>query len=555
MHWLTILPQGKKIQVKPGTVLLDAIRQAGFEISSPCNGQQLCGKCKVSITDPAPPIEAPLEHLSTDEVAAGIRLACQVGIHANMQVILPDDHALDTRILEGELIEKSRLASAVAIQETNGQFQLYYRDRSPVILNTWQPAFSPKGIAVDLGTTTLVLTLIDLQTGKELATSAAVNPQTRCGYDVMTRIARASTEEGLAELSTLITNGLNELVGKSCRASGTHPHEIVDAVIGGNTTMLQIAASIDPSGLGRLPFTVEIRGGRTFTADLFRLNLNPQARVYLPPVTHAFVGSDISAGLLSVDFFKQKAPTLFIDMGTNGEMALIANGRLIVTSTAAGPAFEGMGVTHGMLASPGAIEMVWTNGIFLNIRTIDQAPAKGICGSGIMDIMACLIQLDAVDSGGRLRNPHKETAGSGLLSDRYEHVDRIAAIKLTDTLYFTQKDIREFQLAKSAIQTGIEMLLSAAGVALDQLARIIIAGSFGYHLRKRSLRQIGLIPRDFEGDIDFAGNSCRTGCARLLVDATARDFLQAKIKPVTHLDIAKDPDFQSRFIQNLSLET
>jgi len=272
-------------------------------------------------------------------------------------------------------------------------------------------------------------------------------------------------------------------------------------------------------------------------------------------VAHAFVGSDISAGLLSIDFFKQKAPTLFIDMGTNGEMALIANGRMIVTSTAAGPAFEGMGITHGMFASPGAIEMVWTNGKFLNIRTIDHAPAKGICGSGIMDIMACLIRLEAVDSGGRLRNPHKETAGQGLLSDRYELVDRIAAIKLTDTLSFTQKDIREFQLAKSAIQTGIEMLLSAAGVAVNQLERIVIAGAFGYHLRKESLQQIGIVPRGFKGEIYFAGNTCRTGCARLLVDATAREFLQDKMKQVTHLAIAEDPDFQSLFIQNLSLGT
>ncbi len=554
MPILTILPQGKKIKVKPGTPLLDAIRQAGFEISSPCNGQQLCGKCRVRIADPALPPESPLEHLTTDEVAAGVRLACQVRIHDEMQVTLPNDYALDTRILEGELIQKSRLASAIEIQEISGQFQLHYRNQPPVLLNTWQPEFSPKGIAADLGTTTLVLTLIDLQTGEELATSSAVNPQARYGQDVMTRIARASTAEGLAELSALISKGLNELVEKSCRAAGALPHEIVDAVIGGNTAMLQIAAAIDPSGLGKLPFTVGIQSGRTVTADAFRLNLNPQARVYIPPVAHAFVGSDISAGLLSVDFFKQKAPTLFIDLGTNGEIALIANGRLIVTSTAAGPAFEGMGITHGMLASPGAIETVWTNGEFLNLRTIDNAPARGICGSGIIDIMACLIRLDAVDSGGRLRNPHDETTGLGLLADRYERVDRIAAIKLTDALAFTQKDIRQFQLAKSAIQTGAELLLSAAGVDLDQLEKIVIAGAFGYHLRTESLRQIGMVPRNFKGEIAFVGNTCRTGCARMLVDATTRDFLQDKMKPVTHLAIAADPDFQSRFIQNLSLK-
>lgn len=553
MPFVTILPQRKKIKVKSGTILLDAIREAGFEISSPCNGQQLCGKCKVRITDPTEPPEPPLEHLTADELAAGIRLACQVSIHDEMQVTLPDDNTLDTRILEGELIQKIRRAPAVEIREINGQFQLYYRNQPPVPLNTWQPAFSPKGIAVDLGTTTLVLTLIDLQTGQELAISSAVNPQTRYGHDVMTRISRASQPDGLAELSAIISKSLNELVEKSCRAAGAHPHEIVDAVMGGNTAMLQIAAAIDPSDLGKLPFTVGIQSGRAVAADSFRLNLNPQARAYIPPVAHAFVGSDISAGLLSVDFFRQKTPTLFIDMGTNGEMALFANGRVIVTSTAAGPAFEGMGITHGMLASPGAIETVWTNGEFLNLRTIDNAPARGICGSGIMDIMACLVRLDAVDAGGRLRDPHKETAGPNLLADRYERVGRVAALKLTATLAFTQKDIRQFQLAKSAIQTGVDLLLSAAGVDLDQLEKIVIAGAFGYHLRTASLRQIGIVPRDFNGKIAFAGNTCRTGCARMLVDATTRDYLQAKMKPVTHLAIAEDPDFQSRFIQNLSL--
>jgi len=234
-------------------------------------------------------------------------------------------------------------------------------------------------------------------------------------------------------------------------------------------------------------------------------------------------------------------------------MALIANDQVIVTSTAAGPAFEAMGITHGMLASPGAIETVWTNGEFLNLRTIDNVPARGIGGSGIMDIMACLVRLDAVDAGGRLRNPQKESAGPGLLTDRYERVDRVAALKLTDTLAFTQKDIRQFQLAKSAIQTGVELLLSAAGVSLDHIEKIVIAGAFGYHLRTESLRQIGIVPRDFKGKIAFAGNTCRTGCARMRVDAATRDLLQASMKAITHLTIAEDPDFQSRFIRNLSL--
>lgn len=555
MTWLTILPPGKQIDVKPGVILLDALRQAGYEIASPCNGQRLCGKCKVRITEPAPPLDAPHEHLTTDEIKAGIRLACEVVIAGKMQVTLPRGYSMDARILEGESIEKGRIAPAATVRKRNGKFQLAYRNRPPAWLSTWQPAYTAKGVAVDLGTTTLVVTLMDLRTGKELATASAINPQGRFGHDVITRIVKASSREGLAELAELISGGLNKLVEKTCRASGTQPHEIVDTVIGGNTTMLQIAAAIDPAPLGKMPFKVDIRSGRTYPADRFGLNLNPQARVYIPPVAHAFVGSDISAGLLSTNFFKQKAPTLFMDLGTNGEMALLANGQSIVTATAAGPAFEGIGITHGMRAASGAIEMVRANGKFLSIRTIDDAPAKGLCGSGIMDIMACLIRLDAVAADGRLKDPQGETVRQNPLSDRYGRVDRTAAIKLTDTVYFSQKDIRQFQLAKSAIQTAAEMMLSVAKVAVEQLGQIVIAGAFGYHLQKESLRQIGIIPPNFTGDITFAGNTCRTGCARLLVDATARDFLQTKMEQVTHLAIAEAKDFQSRFIRNLTLES
>lgn len=549
---LIILPLGKKIAVTPGTTLLEAIRQGGVEISSPCNGQQKCGKCKVYIDDPPPPDELS-EHLSSAELAAGIRLACQMTVQKDMQVTLPEEYSLDTRILEGERIRASRLAPAVEIVKVNGRFQIQYRNRPPVPLDIWQADSSPRGIAVDLGTTTVVVTLIDLRTGAELATASAVNPQTRFGHDVMTRINKASTREGLSELARLIAGEVNALTEETCRPSGTHPYEIVDAVIGGNTTMLQIAAAIDPSPLGKFPFPVGMESGCTYPAEQFRLNLNPQARVYIPPVAHAFVGSDISAGLLSIDFFNRKRPLLFIDMGTNGEMALIANGRLIVTSTAAGPAFEGMGITHGMRASSGAIEIVEANGKYLSMRTVDDAPAKGICGSGIMDIMAGLIKLDAVDSGGRLINPQTEPVKPNPLSERYDCVDQVAVINLTDNVYFTQKDIREFQLAKSAIQTGAEMLLSTAGVAVEQLDKIVIAGAFGYHLKTGSLRQIGIVPRDFTGEIVFAGNTCRTGCARMLVDATTRDLLEEKMKQVTHLAIAEAPDFQSRFITNIAL--
>jgi uncharacterized 2Fe-2S/4Fe-4S cluster protein (DUF4445 family) len=494
------------------------------------------------------------QHLTLDEVADGIQLACQVVIQKDMQVTLPADHTLDSRILEGEQIRASRIAPAAQVREVDRLFYLFYHNRPPVRLtNSWQPHFSPKGLAVDLGTTTMVLTLMDLQTGAELSTVSAINPQIKFGHDVMTRIQKASTGAGLMELGILVSDGLNALVEKACYSSGTHPHEIVDVVIGGNTTMLQIAAVIDPSPLGVVPFAIGIRSGCTHSADRFRLNINPQARVYIPPVAHAFVGSDISAGLLSIDFFKSRKPMLFIDLGTNGEIALIANGHFIVTSTAAGPAFEGMGISHGMRASSGAIEMVWSNGIFLNLRTIGDATPKGICGSGIMDVMACLIEQNAVASSGLLKDLHSDDYISNLLSERYEIIDQAGAIKLAEHVYFTQKDIRQFQLAKSAIQTGIDMLLSAAGVEPSELEKIIIAGGFGFHLKTDSLRRTGIVPRNFNGNIHFAGNTSRTGCALMLLDAATRDYLQNHMTSVPHISIAEQTDFQSRFIENIAL--
>ena len=554
MTRLTLLPMGRQLEVKTGTVLLDAIRQAGVEIDAPCNGQQLCGKCKVRLSDAdqLAPVDSSHRHLTAAQIGAGVRLACQVVVRQDMRVTMPDDYWLDTRILEGDRIRQGRIAPAARVRKIGRRFHLCYHRMPAAPLGVWRPDFAPKGIAVDLGTTTLVLTLMDLGSGTELATVSAANPQAGFGHDVMSRIHEASTPQGLEKLFGLIAAELNRLTREACRRSATHPHEIIDAVIGGNTTMLQIAAAIDPSPLGRVPFAVTLQGGRTYPATRFGLNLNPQARAYVPPLAHAFVGGDISAGLLSIDFFNQKAPLLFIDMGTNGEMALSANGHMVVTSTAAGPAFEGMGITHGLRASPGAIEMVHANGRFLNIRTIDDAPARGICGSGIMDIVASLVKLDGVEPGGRLKNPQKEPVAPNPLSDRFDVVDRIAVIKLTDRVYFTQKDIRQFQLAKSAIQTGMEMLLCAAGLRADRLEKLVIAGGFGYHLRVESLRRIGIIPRDFKGDVEFAGNTCRTGCALMLMDAARRYFLEKQMKRVAHLAIAEKPDFQSRFIENIS---
>jgi uncharacterized 2Fe-2S/4Fe-4S cluster protein (DUF4445 family) len=552
MACLTLLPLGKKIKTEPGSTLLEAIRQAGIEISAPCNGNGRCGKCKVQITEPFPDPADPKAHLTAEEVTKGYRLACQTAVDEDTTVTLDDHYTRDVRILEGERIEAVHIDPAFDIRSEKNRHILYYRNRGPVEIPRWKAAFSPKGLAIDLGTTTLVITLMDLETGVELATASTLNPQTQYGHDVMTRIQMGSTDQGLKKLAMLVSDSLNALTEKCCREIDTQADEIVDAVIGGNTTMLQLAAEIDPSPLGTVPFEVEIESGSTYDAQRFRLNINPRARVYVPPVAHAFVGSDVSAGLLSTDFFEQRSPLLFVDIGTNGEMAMTAGEKRLVTSTAAGPAFEGMGISHGMRAAAGAIETVWTNGKYLTLRTIDDAPAKGICGSGIIDTVAALIQTGLLDSGGKLQNPREKRIKEGPLPDLYAVAGGMPSIQLAKNVFFTQKDIREFQLAKSAIRTGIEMLLSASSVDLSQLEKIIIAGGFGYHLKPESLRIAGMIPENFKGEIDFCGNTSRTGCALMLMNAANRKYLQEKMQAVRHLELAGKPEFQTRFIENLS---
>ena len=554
MLTLKILPLNKTVSVRTGTTLLDALSQSDIQLFTPCGGQGICGKCKVIVPGQTHLEEREHDALTQDEVADGYRLACRFVIQEDLHIRLVGDYSLDTRILEGERISATVLKSCVRIEQTDDRYWLRYGDLAQAEpLANWGPKCSPKGLAVDIGTTTLVVTLMDLRSGTELGTASTLNPQTRFGHDVLTRIQKASTLEGLHELQECITASLNHLIVQVSTESDSHTKEILDVVVGGNTTMLQIAAGIDPSSLGQVPFAVSIASGRTYPASRFGLEVNSSARAYVPPVAHAFVGSDIGAGLLSTGFFEQAEPCLFMDIGTNGELAVNTAGKWMVTSTAAGPAFEGMGISQGIRATTGAIEMVHTDGKQIHVRTIDDAPAIGICGSGIIDTLACLIELGGVDDSGRMVQTTEIKPWPKLLTERLEQRNGSLAFKLYDDIYFTQKDVRQLQLAKSAIQTGMQMLLEASGVKLDHLEKIVIAGAFGYHLRRQSMETIGIIPKGFSGEVVFAGNTCRTGCAMMLVDATLRKTLEHCMSRITCLSIAQEPAFQELFIRNLSL--
>ncbi|MFO7965539.1 MAG: ASKHA domain-containing protein [Desulfobacterales bacterium] len=578
MAKLTIFPIEKSIYTRRKETVREALNRIGVDFETPCNGQGICGKCivRVSPADDAP--ETPHPDISEQQAREGLRLACRLVPQKDLNVyLLSDDLGDDHRILTGARYRdddvnarhgshkrnflhskpvigiKTHPAGRVA--EKNGKFVFTYDGIHREIVMSWMEGTSEKGLAIDIGTTTLVVSLVTLKEFRKLSTASSLNPQIKYGHDVISRIQMGSTEEGLKALSDMIHEALNLLIEEVCENAGSHPQEIIDVVIGGNTTMLQIAAGIDPAPLGRVPFTVGIEGGRTYSAKRFRLNVNPVARAYVPPVAHAFIGADISAGLLvPKGFFESGRNMLFIDIGTNGEMGLSVDNRWFVTSTAAGPAFEGMGVSGGMRAQIGAVEAAKLKNTSITIQTIGNAPPIGICGSGIIDITAVLLKAGVIDASGRMRRPHEKDELLIGLSERLVEIDNKAAFRIGNDIYFTQEDVRQVQLAKSAISSGIDILLEEAGIEPDQLDRIIIAGGFGFSLNPDSLEAIGLIPSGTGPKVYFAGNTCLIGCVRLLRNIEYRRFIEKQMNRVSHLPIESRPDFMDRYVENMEFK-
>ncbi len=500
------------------------------------------------------------QNITPEQAANGLRLACLLTPEHDLRIELPVDFSLDAkrlrqaqRILEGERLSWSRVVPAVGLRKAKGKYWFSYQDQDTILpIEAWKEGFTPKGLAIDLGTTSMVVSLLSLQSGEELATSSSLNPQVKFGHDIMTRIQHASTHEGLAALAGIVRSGLNELIDQVCLDSQSDAMEILDVVVGGNTTMLQIAAEIDPAPLGRVPFTVGIQDASSYPASRFGLRINPVARVYVPPIVHAFVGTDITAGLLmSEGFFDDQQALLFMDIGTNGEMGLNLRGKRLMTSTAAGPAFEGAGLSSGMRASFGAVETVSTDGRNIKLETVGNAPIKGICGSGLMDLIAVLLQLGVLDVSGRMLHPEETDQLPEAIRERIAFLCDQAAFRLEEGVYLTQRDVRQVQLAKAAVRAAMEGILQEAGSESSELDRIVIAGGFGFSLNPENLEAIGMLPQGSKGKVIFAGNTSRSGCAWLLVDTSYRRFLEEKMQAVTHVSIAERADFMDLFVQRM----
>ena len=558
---LHVHPVQAKVQISPDQSVLQALQEHGIFLESPCDGQGICGQCTIRVHPAQAVPPTPHAHISEQDSEEGIRLACQCFPDQDVDIYLPPTYRMQAQsrvqedpILMGSALDFGHIDPAVRLVHARDRVWLERdEDMEAALLGPdWKDGGSATGLAVDLGTTTIVLSLICLQTGRELASSGRLNPQVSYGHDVLTRIQKGSTPEGLDLLASSVHEVIKDMIDEVCTQAGRSPQEILDIVIGGNTTMLQLCARVDPAPLGHMPFEVGLASGCSYPASTFGFELNSLARVYVPPITHAFVGSDISAGLMAVPhFFASKGNMLFLDVGTNGEMGVQHNQTRMVTSTAAGPAFEGAGLSSGMRATQGAIQAVSFDGRDLQLEVIGNVPPVGLCGSGLLDLLHTLLELEIIDSSGRLRSCDQVSGLSPELRARRIVRQGKAAFDLGNGVGLTQEDIRQVQLAKGAVRTGIDLLLDAVGLTPAELDQIVISGGFGNVLRPANLEAVGMLPPHTAPKVVFAGNTSQTGCIRLLLSRSLRRRLEEDMKQVKHVALAQDTAFMDLFVNNL----
>ena len=593
-------PSGRTVFALPGTILLEVAARAGYIIHTPCGGAGKCGKCIVRIrhgTCPPTPSEAAV--LGEIRAAEGFRLACLARVTGPLTIEIPatslfqSDQQILTTDVGGHMMVTPRVIKTYIQLEPPGQHDggsdlerlREVIGTCPVSLSALQQlpdvlrssgyrvttvqvdgeliAVEPGdttpdcfGVAFDIGSTTLVGTLVNLTTGEDVAVEACVNPQTSFGDDVVARIQKCRSEPaGLAQLHAAVLEGVNKLIDDLTLKTRCSPDHIYEVVFAGNTTMQQILCGITPSALGEMPFMPAFREALEGEATPLRLHIHPRAKLYVFPQIGGFVGGDTTAGILATRLDQAIGPTLLVDIGTNGEIVLAHQGKLWATSVAAGPAFEGARITHGMRATHGAIEKVILDGdVRLNI--IGNTKPSGICGSGLIDIAAELLRLGILEFTGRILPPAEAppTLSPALRARLVEENGETHFLLVSSDdsatgspLFLYQRDIRELQLANAAIRAGINILLKNAGLEPDQLDAILLAGGFGNFIRRNHARRIGMLPPIPCSKIRFVGNTASFGAKRALLSSCEKRTAASFLDKVRHVDLSLDPDFMNEF--------
>lgn len=590
-----IEPIGRRVEVAGGTTLLAAVHAAGVELASVCGGHGQCGRCRVTVVGGAAgaPTEADLRHLSETELAGGQRLACrtsvtgdvrvhvpraslvthqrlQVGGLARQVVVDPVVHAWDVEVPAPSLADHrgdldrvaaslraaggpAPLSADLAVvrqlvpltRRTGWRLVLYVRDHE--LVGVAAPGRRAAGLAVDLGTTKIAGYLVDLETGEELAAAGVPNPQIAHGEDVIARLAHAAREPGgSARLAGAVRAAIDDLAGSLAARVGLARDQIAEAAVVGNTAMHHLLLALPTRQLSVSPFVPAVAQPLDIRAGDLDLDLAPGAHVQLLPCVSGFVGADHVAMVLATELDRAEEVTVGLDVGTNTEIAVSGPGLpLTSASCASGPAFEGAHIHDGMRAAAGAVERVRLTPDGADVRTVDGVAPVGICGSGIVDVVAELRRTGLVNERGRLC---RDAPAVRVGRDGPEFVLVPAAASGTGAdIVVTQRDVEEIQLAKGAIQAGVRVLLEATGTAPDAVRDVVVAGAFGTYLNLDSALAIGLLPRFAGARYRQVGNAAGVGAKAALLSVAERDRALRVAQEVRYVELTTFPGFQRRF--------
>ena len=607
-------PTQRGVRVPPGVTVFDAASWNGIAIDSTCGGHGTCHKCRIQITSTGdvPITRHDVRTFSAAQLSEGWRLGCLVHATRDLAVEVPPlttrpkaatvgigrqvilRPALQKRYVElaeatlsDQRTDLVRLTDAIddleltadlhvlrrlstVLRESDFKVTAVVLDEALIDIEPGDTTSARYAIAFDLGTTTVVGTLLDVGTGTPVAVSSMLNAQQPFGGDVITRISATMMDKAaLGRLQEAAGRTLAELAASVCRQGGVDPAHVYEVAVAGNATMTALVLGIDPEPLGVAPFVMSTSQPPTVLASELGLTLHPRARAYFFPALGAYVGGDIVAGMLATGMDRDKRTRLFIDVGTNCEIVLSDGETILSTAAPAGPAFEGGAIRCGMRAADGAIEVIKVDPHALGedppvtLGVIGDVEPRGLCGSGLVDAVAELVRVGLLDSSGRLVSDEAAKEIAPALADRMSRIGEERVFLLhrptpetepAECVYLSQRDVRELQFAKAAISTGWSLLLEQLGLEHRDVQQVLLAGSFGSYLSPASAVRIGLVPTLPVLRIVAAGNVAGEGAKMALLSVRERAGALALLEEVTYVELSDRPDFNDAFVEQLSFK-
>ncbi|OLC25770.1 MAG: hypothetical protein AUH40_05740 [Chloroflexi bacterium 13_1_40CM_65_17] len=592
---VTYQPFERTTRVPPGTTLFSAAHWIGLPIDSTCGGRGTCGKCKVRVLQGATEVTtADHRQLRKDEVDSGWRLSCQARIYEDITCEVPqllrvpkaatmglsrlviidpnvrkvflelaepdlhDQRSDIARLRDALSAEGHEMSAGVAVLRTLPKVLRESSFKITAVLagdhlvaveagDTTEECF---GVAFDVGTTTLVGTLMNLRTGMAAAVRSTLNGQAPYGADVISRISHAMNgQEAIDDLKTAVVSTMNGILTELYREAGITPERTYEAVVVGNVTMLHLLLGIDPTPISVMPFTPAFMDALSVPASEVGLRIHPAGYVQTLPALGAYVGADIVSGVLATGIAREDKVRVFVDVGTNGEIVIGSSQRTLATAAPAGPAFEGSQIKCGMRATDGAIEGVQL-GDTVELQVIGgDVPPQGLCGSGLVDAVAQLLNVGLLNHSGRMLSAAE--APDHPLASRLMEVDGVRAFLLAEGVYLSQRDVRELQFAKGSIATGIKVLMDILGVDPSDLDEIFLGGSFGSYLNPESAKIIGLVPPVDVDKIIAVGNSAGEGAKIALLSYRERQVAFELPARIEYIELSGRTDFNDAFVSVL----